>query len=209
MAIDLSELRDIDIADIGSWPQWLKTIAVFAVFCGIVYAGYHFIVREQVEDLTRLETEEKNLRNVFLDRKAKAINLPVYREQMVEMEEMFGIMVDQLPDETEVPQLLDDITQAGLARGLELSRFKPLREQLGDFYSTLPFDLQVGGSYHQFGQFISDLAGLPRIVTMGNITMVGSPDGTLKVNAVVKTYRYLDDDEAGAAGDDAPVRTVR
>jgi type IV pilus assembly protein PilO len=209
MAFSLSDLQDIDIADLSTWPQWFKTIAVAAVFGGILYAGYHFLIKTQISELDRLEVEEQNLRKTFLDRKAKAINLPVYREQMAQMEETFGVLVDQLPDKTEVPQLLIDITQAGLARGLEFSLFKPQREQVGDFYATLPIDLVVQGNFHQFGLFISDLSALPRIVTLGNLGIQGQPTGELNVTAVVKTYRYLDEEETAPTAGEPPVRTVR
>lgn len=209
MAINLSDLQDIDISDLDTWPQWFKVFGVFVVFAGILYGGYHFLISTQIEELDRLQREEQNLRTTFLDRKGKAINLPVYREQMEQMEETFGVLVDQLPDKTEVPQLLIDITQTGLARGLEFSLFRPQREQVGDFYSTLPIDLAVRGNYHQFGQFVSDLSALPRIVTLGNLSFQGQPNGQLSVSAVVRTYRYLDEDETSAASDSTPVRTVR
>ena len=109
MAISLSDLQDIDVADLSTWPQWFKAFAVAVVFAGILYAGYHFLIDTQIKELARLEAEEQNLRTTFLDRKAKAINLPVYREQMAQMEETFGVLVDQLPDKTEVPQLLIDM----------------------------------------------------------------------------------------------------
>ena len=213
MAISLSDLQDIDVADLSTWPQWFKAFAVAVVFAGILYAGYHFLIDTQIKELARLEAEEQNLRTTFLDRKAKAINLPVYREQMAQMEETFGVLVDQLPDKTEVPQLLIDImidiTQAGLARGLEFSLFKPQREQVGDFYATLPIDLVVRGTFHQFGMFISDLSALPRIVTLGNLGIQGQPSGELSVTAVVKTYRYLDEEESAPSAGAPPVRTVR
>src|SRR5690606_8953413 len=191
MAFNLSELQDIDIGDLDTWPQWFKTFCVILVFGGILYAGYHFLISVQLDELDRLEREEANLRNTFLDRKGKAINLPVYREQLAEMAEAFGVMVNQLPDSTEVPQLLIDLAQAGLARGLAFSLRSPQREQNGDSDATLPIDLVVRGGYHQSGPFASDLAALPRIVTVGNLTIQGQPNGQLNVNAVVKPYRYL------------------
>jgi len=209
MAIDLSELQDIDIADLSSWPQWFKGFAVFAVFCGLLYAGYNFIISEQLRELEKLERQEKDLRKTFLDRKAKAINLPVYREQMKQMQESFDIMVGQLPDRTEVPQLLIDITQAGLSRGLTFSQFQPRKELRGDFYATLPINLRVSGDYHQFGQFVSDLASLSRIVTMGNIRLSNRSGGLLEVAAVVKTFRYLDEGEIPKGKGKKKARTVR
>lgn len=209
MAINLSDLQDMDIGDLSTWPQWFKVFGVVAVFCAIIYAGYHFLISEQMTEFDGLVREEATLRATFIDRKGKAINLPAYREQLAKMEESFGILVNQLPDKTEVPQLLVDITQAGLSRGLEFSLFKPQREQVGDFYATLPIDLEVRGNYHQFAQFVSDLSALPRIVTLGNLNMQGQATGTLSVSAEVKTYRYLDEEEISPSREDQPVRTVR
>jgi type IV pilus assembly protein PilO len=209
MAINLSDLQDMDIADLSTWPQWFKIFGVVAVFAGIIYAGYHYLISVQIRDFDVLVREESTLRATYLDRKGKAINLPAYREQLAQMEESFGVLVNQLPDKTEVPQLLVDITQAGLSRGLEFSLFKPQREQVGDFYATLPIDLEVRGNYHQFAQFVSDLSALPRIVTLGNLNMQGQATGTLSVSAEVKTYRYLDEEEITPSGDAPPVRTVR
>ena len=195
MAIDLNELQDVDIADLNTWPDWFKGCMVFVVFCGLLYGGYHFIVSDQLIEIDKLEREESELKNTFLDRKAKAINLQAYRDQMELMKVSFEVLIDQLPDENEVPQLLVDITQAGLTQGLNFRTFKPRSEQVGGFYATLPIDLVVEGDYHQFGLFISELAALPRIVTVGNITLDGgkSGDGELSIKALVKTYRYLDD----------------
>ena len=193
MAINLSDLQDIDFTDIGTWPQWFKVAMTFVVFCGLVFAGYNFVVSDQIDELKKLQRQESQLRKVFLDRKAKAINLPLYREQLDEIERNFEIMLGQLPDKTEVPQLLIDITQAGLSRGLEFLRFEPKPTREGDFYVTLPINLTVRGGYHQLGGFVSDLAALPRIVSMGNISMEGKPSGILDVRAVIMTYRYQDE----------------
>ncbi|MFT5110973.1 MAG: type IV pilus assembly protein PilO [Parasphingorhabdus sp.] len=209
MAIDFSELQDIDISDLSTWPQWFKVAMTFVVFFALIYAGYHFIVSAQLKELRQLEQQEKSLRQVFLDRKAKAINLPLYRQQLEEIERNFAIMVDQLPDKTEVPQLLIDITQAGLSRGLEFLRFKPNNTREGDFYETLPINLTVRGTYHQMGNFVSDLAALPRIVTMGNVIINGEPSGILNVRAVIRTYRYQDEFEIRGGDSDARVRKVR
>jgi type IV pilus assembly protein PilO len=209
MAINLSDLQDVDIADLATWPQWFKTFAVVLVFGGLLYGGYHFIISDQLVELDKLERQEKDLKQTYLDRKAKAINLPVYREQMEQMQSSFEVMVGQLPDKTEVPQLLNDITQAGLSRGLTFSVFQPRPEGRGDFYATLPINLRVSGSYHQFGQFVSDLAALPRIVTVGNIQLSAQANGNLNVSALVKTFRYLDEEDVGANPTGKKTRTVR
>ncbi len=211
MAIDLSELQDIDIGDLSTWPRWFKGFAVFAVFCGLLYAGYHYLISEQIRELDTLTREEGSLKKTFLDRKGRAINLPTYREQMKQMEETFAVMVDQLPDKTEVPELLIDITQAGLSRGLEFDLFQPVAEQVSGFYAILPVNVRVRGAYHQFGLFLSDLASLSRIVTVGNLGISSTPQGVLTISAVVRTFRYLDEDAAysGQRQKDKAVRTVR
>ena len=209
MAINLSDLQDVDIADLGTWPDWFKGFMVSFVFLGLLYAGYHFIVSAQLDDVDKLKRQESELKTTFLDRKSKAINLPAYRDQMEQMRTSFGVLVDQLPDKNEVPQLLIDITQAGLSQGLEFRTFKPGAEQVGGFYATLPIDLEVQGDYHQFGAFVSELAALPRIVTIGNLTLNGSRTGELSVRALVKTYRYLEDDESSSVKSNKKTRTIR
>src|SRR3990172_4457565 len=133
-----------------------------------------------------------------MKKKALAINLPAYKEQMEEMEQTFGSLLRQLPNTTEVPDLLVDITQAGLGRGLEFNLFRPEKEQPRDFYAEMPISVEVRGTYHELAQFISDVAALPRIVTFGDITISSSgKDSKLTMSAKPRTYRYLD--EGGAA----------
>jgi len=202
------DLRNIDFADVGSWPWWLKAFGTLFVCGGILFAGYYFIVKGELETLERAERQEQQLKETFLKKKALAVNLPAYREQMKEMQESFGVMLRQLPNRTEVPELLIDITQAGIARGLEFVLFKPQRKRNADFYAILPIDLKVIGTYHQFAEFVSDLAALPRIVTLGNISIgVGkgrdkkSTGGRLTMSAITQTYHYLDESEIKAQRD--------
>ena len=207
----LSDLQDIDIADISTWPVWFR-MAMAAVGCvAILGAGYWFIIKGEIERLERLEGEEVSLRKTFLEKKALAVNLPAYRKQLVEMEDRFGVMVQQLPSSSEVPVLLIDITQAGLSRGLKFELFKPRGENRSDFYATLPIDIRATGQYHVLAEFVSDLAALPRIVTVGNVSLQPRDDGELVMSAVVNTYRYLDEEEISAAQakKGEPVRTVR
>jgi type IV pilus assembly protein PilO len=209
MAINLSDLQDVDIADLSTWPDWFKGFMVSFIFLGLLYVGYHFIVSGQLDDIDKLKRQESELKVTFLDRKAEAINLQAYRDQMQQMQTSFGVLVDQLPDKNEVPQLLIDITQAGLSQGLKFRTFKPKGEQADGFYATLPIDLEVQGDYHQFGVFVSELAALPRIVTIGNLTLIGSEDGELSVKALVKTYRYLEDEELSSVKPNKKTRTIR
>jgi type IV pilus assembly protein PilO len=192
----LRDLQEIDFNDIGSWPLWMK-ISVTGVLCiAILAAGYWFIIKDQYAELQKLQRQEAQLKDSYLKKKALAINLSAYRQQMEEIEETFGVMLKQLPDKTEVPELLIDITQAGLGRGLQFKTFKPQRTRQEDFYAEMPISLAVSGTYHQLGEFVSDLASLPRIVTIGdlNLTPIKGTD-RLTMSATTKTYHYLDEDQ--------------
>lgn len=197
-------LGQIDFQDPASWPWWLKIVGTLVVCAGILYAGYYFIIKDQIETLEKAEQKEQQLKATYEQKKALAVNLPAYREQMKEMKESFGVMLRQLPDQTEVPELLVEITQAGIASGLEFQLFKPQKKRTADFYAILPIDLRVRGTYHQFAGFISDLAGLSRIVTIGNITISGgkgknkAKGGLLTMSAITHTYHYLDEPQISA-----------
>lgn len=192
----LEDLNNLDLNDVRSWPMGVKIIGIVLVAGALLFAGYWFIIKGQIEDLERAQAREQQLRAQFLDKKELAINLPAYRQQMEEMEETFGVLLRQLPDRTEVPELLVDITQAGLSRGLEFVLFKPEAARTADFYAIVPVTLQIVGTYHQLAQFVSDLAELPRIVTVGNIDIAQAGSGPmLTMNAVTYTYHYLDEGE--------------
>jgi type IV pilus assembly protein PilO len=191
--MNLEDLNNIDIQNPASWPLPIKIGAIAAACIAILAAGYFMLIEGEQELLVRVEAEEQTLRATFLSKKAFAINLPAYKQQMVEMEQTFGSLLRQLPDSAEVPDLLVDITQAGLGRGLEFVLFKPEKERPAEFYAELPISIKVKGSYHELAQFVSDVAALPRIVTFGNVVIKGS--GTLEMSAKAKTYRYLDEDE--------------
>jgi type IV pilus assembly protein PilO len=192
----LSDLQEVDINDIGSWPLWLKLTATGLICIAIAAAGYWFIIKDQYADLQKLQRQEAQLKDSYLKKKALAINLSAYRQQMKEIEDTFGVMLKQLPDKTEVPELLIDITQAGLGRGLQFQTFKPQKTRQEDFYAEMPISLAVSGTYHQLGEFVSDLASLPRIVTIGDLdlTPVKGTD-RLTMSATTKTYHYLDEDQ--------------
>ena len=191
----ISDLRDIDINDIPSWPTWIKISATALIGIGILFAGYWFIVADQIAVLENAKKEEQKLRQTFLEKKALAINLEAYRQQIEEIKETFGVMLKQLPDKTEVPELLIDITQAGLGRGLQFELFKPQNRRIADFYAELPINISVSGTYHQLGNFVSDVAALPRIVTIGDIILKPlEKSDRLVMTAVTKTYHYLDEE---------------
>ncbi len=192
----LRDLQELDINDIGSWPLWLKITGSGLICIAILAAGYWFIIKDQVATLQKAQRQETQLKDTYMKKKALAINLEAYRQQMKEIEETFGVMLKQLPDKTEVPELLIDITQAGLGRGLQFDTFKPQNVRHKDFYAEMPIDLAVSGTYHQLGEFVSDLAALPRIVTIGDLSLKPIKDtNRLTMAAVTKTYHYLDEEQ--------------
>lgn len=200
----LDELRNLDFNDIGRWPLAFHALFVGLAFVILSGAGFYFLVyKEQMPRLEKAEREEAELRQSFEGKQRKAANFDAYREQLAEIESSFGTMLRQLPGKTEIPNLLVDISQTGLAAGLQEELFQPMEELQRDFYAEKPIKIRLRGDYHEFGQFVSDIAALPRIVTLHDIEI--SPQqkdsGTDKLilNVTAKTYRYLDDDAEKAA----------
>ncbi len=200
----LDDLRNIDPNNISAWPLPLKIGGTVVVGILILAAGFWFVVRGELEDLDVADKREDKLKETYKSKVALAVNLPAYKQQMQEMRQTFGSLLRQLPDTTEVPDLLIDITQAGLGQGLEFVLFKPQKEKPKEFYAELPISIKVRGSYHELANFVSDVAALPRIVTFGDISISAGKrgknksDGKLLMSAKAKTYRYLDDDEIAA-----------
>lgn len=196
--MNLQDLQNIDPNDPSSWPIPVKLVGIALIGIGLLAAGWFFLIKGELEQLERIEAQEQALKTQYLNKKALAINLPLYKQQMQEMELTFGSLLRQLPDSAEVPDLLVDITQAGLGRGLEFVLFKPAKERPVEFYAELPIDIKVKGTYHELALFVSDVAALPRIVTFGDIDLGGQKDGKLLMSAKAKTYRYMDDKEIAA-----------
>ena len=201
--MDLNQLNQLELQSIGEWPNFAKVLLILLLCGSAAGAWYYFDTRDQLERLRVVEQKETTLRRTFEEKQQKAANLDAYRQQLAEMEESFGAMLRQLPDKTEVAALLVDVSQTGLAAGLEFELFQPSGELLKDFYAELPIRIRVTGLYHEFGHFISGLAALPRIVTIHDVNITGAsrraaPDAAapLSLKATVKTYRYLDE-EAG------------
>ena len=194
------DLNDLDINTIGSWPMAAKA-AVIAVVCIIVLVlGYFLDIKDQQKKLTLTQQRETSLKADYEKKQAKAANLDAYKKQMKEMEESFGTMLRQLPSKTEVEDLLVDISQTGLASGIEFELFKPAPERFIEFYAELPISIKMKGTYHEFGDFISGVAALPRIVTLHNIsidTKDKNPENLI-MSLTAKTYRYLDENEIAA-----------
>ena len=194
--MDLSELNnlDLDFQNVGNWPIALKVIAAVLVCVAVLGAGYWFDTQDQLVALEKAEKKEVDLKKKFEAKQAKAVNLEAYKQQMIEMKSTFGTMLRQLPSQTEVAGLLVDISQTGLASGLEFELFQPSGEKPAEFYAELPIKIRVTGNYHRFGNFVSGVAALPRIVTLHNISITPS-GGTFTMNALAKTYRYIDESE--------------
>jgi len=189
------EINKLSFKDMGVWPTPFKAATMAILFGALLLAGYWFIWKDQMEALDQARQEEQKLRTEFLDKKKQALNLDLYREQVKEIEQAFGALVRQLPNKSEMDALLTDINQAGLGRGLEFDLFKPGVETMRDFYAELPITVRITGSYHDLGRFASDVAMLPRIVTLNNLAISQTKDGILALDAVAMTYRYLDEEE--------------
>ncbi|MFZ0791197.1 MAG: type 4a pilus biogenesis protein PilO [Chromatiaceae bacterium] len=198
--MELSELNELDLQNVGDWPTLVKAIVILIACLGIGVAVYYLDTQDQLARLEQERAKELELRQSFEIKQRKAANLEAYRQQLEEMRESFGAMLRQLPDKTEVASLLVDVSQTGLAAGLEFELFQPQGEQSKDFYAELPINIRVTGRYHDFGSFISGLAALPRIVTIHDVKMAtgagaetGAEGSKLSLQATVKTYRYLDE----------------
>ena len=190
----LDDLQNIDVNNIASWPLPIKIGGVALVGILIIAAGFWFIIRGELDDLAQRQNQEAKLKETYSTKAGLAINLAAYKTQMEEMRQTFGSLLRQLPDTTEVPDLLIDITQAGLGQGLEFVLFKPEKERPKEFYAELPISIKVTGSYHELANFVSDVAALPRIVTFGDIAITTDKKSSkLLMAAKAKTYRYLDE----------------
>ncbi|MBL1458609.1 type 4a pilus biogenesis protein PilO [Methylophaga sp.] len=192
--MDIPSVNDIDFNESGEWPLIGKIVAGLLIFAVIWGAGYYFMIKDKRIELAQLEQTETELRASFEIKQSKAVNLEAYKEQMKEMELSFASMLQQLPRKSEVADLLVDISRTGLVNGLEFELFKPEEERPIDFYIELPITMRVTGTYHQFAEFISGIAALPRIVTLHNFKMGPlTSDGNMTMDITAKTYRYFDE----------------
>jgi len=191
----LDDLRRLNLRDAGNWPLLPKMLILGLLFLVIVAAGGFFDWKDQLEILDKQQDEEAKLKQSYAEKKAKAVNLELYVQQLREIEQSFGALLKQLPNKSEMDALLTDINQAGLGRGLQFELFRPAsQERIADFYAELPISIRVTGTYHDMGAFASDVAQLPRIVTLNDIGIVNDK-GTLTMETTAKTFRYLDEEE--------------
>lgn len=193
--MELSSLSELDFNESGEWPVIIKVIAI-ALLCALVWGGgYYYIIKDKEVALASAEQKELTLKTSLEAKYAKAVNLEAYKEQMKEMKVVFSSMLQQLPRKSEVADLLIDISRSGLVNGLEFQLFKPGSENPIDFYAELPIQMKVTGDFHQFGEFVSAVAALPRIVTMHNLTLspLGEGSDKMTMDITAKTYRYFDE----------------
>ena len=211
------DLRNLDRNNVGGWPKSIKTFFAVLIFAVILLAGWWFKIRDQQADLERQQAKEQTLKKEFSEKQQKVVNLDAYRKQLEDMKEMLRTMLRQLPSKTEMPDLLVDISQTALAAGIVVDLFQPGAEVIKEFYAEKPIQLKMLGTYHQFGTFISGVASLPRVVilTMHDVSLkpqkaapgaqppasaaAAAAAGQLTLEGTVKTYRYVDDEEAAAA----------
>lgn len=186
------DLNDLDINNAGIWPAPIKFIVILIIVGLIAGGGYWFFIKDQIAQLERVERQEAELRQEYERKAYQVANLAVFKQQMAEMEETFGALIRQLPSDTEVPGLLEDITNTALGNGLALQEIQLQSEQKRDFYIELPINIQVSGSYHELASFVSSVAGLPRIVTLHDFTIKpkGGKSDELDMQVVARTYRY-------------------
>ena len=204
MAMSMADLNDLSLDNIGSWPLPIKIVGAVLIFAGIVGAGWYYDIKELQVQLEKVRSEEGDLKLAFEAKQKKAANLPALKQQLEDIKETFGDLLKRLPDKTEVAELLVDISQQGLGAGLEFELFKPGSEQPADFYVELPIQIRVMGEYHEFGNFISGVSDLPRIVTNHDIKIAPGPQQSgsrpaarLILETTAKTYRYIDEEEEG------------
>ncbi len=192
----LDDFRRLNPNDVGTWPLVPKITALVAVFAALLAAGWWFVWQDQLDALELKTNEETKLKEEFLSKKQQAVNLELHKQQLNEIDRSFGALLKQLPNKAEVESLLVEINQSGMGRGLQFELFKPGAEIVKDFYAELPISVRLTGSYHDFGAFAGDIGRLSRIVTLNNLSITSQQkDGTMVLDAVTKTFRYLDEEE--------------
>ena len=195
----LDDFNNIDFKNAGSLPMPVKLVLLGFLFLILLGLGYWFLWSPAIDEFNQAKAKEVELRQVFLAKKAQAIKVEAYKQQMIDIEKTFGALLKQLPDKSQMDGLLTDINQAGLGRGLEFELFKPGQESVADFYAEMPIQIKIKGNYHDIGAFATDISKLSRIVTLNDMSIApmnkDSKDSMLTMDAVAKTYRYLDSSE--------------
>jgi type IV pilus assembly protein PilO len=193
--MELSDLNNLDLKNIAQAPLGVKALLLALLFLAVLGLGYYLDWSNGMAELDQARAEELTLRDDYANKKRQAINYQAYKTRYNETEQALAAMVRQLPNKSEIDALLTDVNQAGVARGLDFDLFRPEAERFSDFYATLPVAIKVKGGYHDIAYFASDVAKLPRIVTIQDISLSPGADGRLTMDASLRTYRYLDESE--------------
>ena len=192
----IEDFRRLNPNDVGTWPVIPRVAVLVALFAVLIAAGWWFLWQDQLDSLESRQNDEVKFKEEFLSKKRQAVNLDLHVQQLNEIDRSFGALLKQLPNKSEVESLLVEINQAGMGRGLQFELFKPGQEIVKDFYAELPIAVRLTGNYHEFGAFSGDIGRLSRIVTLNNLNIAAqAKDGTLTLDAVTKTFRYLDEEE--------------
>ena len=198
----LDDFNNIDFKNTGSLPMSVKLVLLSVLAIILIGLGYWFLWSPEIDELNQAKSKEQELRQTFLAKKAQAVKVEAYKQQMIDIEKTFGALLKQLPDKSQMDGLLTDINQAGLGRGLEFELFKPGQETVADFYAEMPIQIKIKGNYNDIGAFATDISKLSRIVTLNDLNIApmtkDSKDSQLALEAVAKTYRYLDSSEIAA-----------
>ena len=198
----LDDFNNIDFKNAGSLPMPVKLVLLSVVAIILIGLGYWFLWSPEIDELNQAKAKEQELRQTFLAKKTQAVKVEAYKQQMLDIEKTFGALLKQLPDKSQMDGLLTDINQAGLGRGLEFELFKPGQETVADFYAEMPIQIKIKGNYNDIGAFATDISKLSRIVTLNDLNIApitkDSKDSQLALEAVAKTYRYLDSSEIAA-----------
>lgn len=196
-----NDFRNLNPRDAGAWPLLPRITVLLLLFALILLAGWWFFWSDQLATLEARQMDEQKLREEYVAKKTQAVNLDLYKQQLAEIDRSFGALLKQLPNKAEVESLLIEVNQSGMGRGLQFELFKPGAEVVKDFYAELPINVRLTGSYHDFGAFAGDIGRLSRIVTLNNMSITANPaakDGSLAMDAITKTFRYLDEEELAA-----------
>lgn len=197
--MNFSDINNLDLKDITSAPAPVRAVVLVVLFAVIIGAGWYLVWSDALRGLDAARAEEQSLRESYSAKKAQVFNYEAHKRRLFEVEQSLAAMLRQLPDRSQMDALLADINQVGVGRGLEFDLFRPGNETPADFYATLPVSIKVSGKYHDIGGFVSDLAKMPRIVTLHDVALMPGKEGVLSMDARVQTYRYLDENELAAA----------
>lgn len=201
--MNLSDLNNLELSDLVQAPAAVKSVVAGFIVVIILAVGYYMDWSSGIDGLKAAQAEELRLRDTYTGKKRQAIHYEEYKKRLADTEKALSALLKQLPNKSEMDNLLADVNQIGIGRGLEFDLFRPGNETKTDFYATLPVTIKVNGGYHDLGNFVSDVAKLPRVVTIHDISLVPSKSGRINMDATVRTYRYLDENEMSAQKKDA------